>query len=477
MRRITFVLQFIFALLFGAVQVFAQSNGKVAGKVTDRKSGESLPGVTVIVLGTSTGAVTDVEGRYNISVKPGTYTLQLKFMSYATKEISEVVVKSGGVTNQDVTMDEPKSENLHEVVIRGSARTETLNSLLTFQKNTNTVAQVVSAESIRKSPDRNTSDVLKRVPGASMIDGKYIVVRGLSDRYNQTMMNGALMSSTEPDRKTFSFDLFPASIIDNIIINKAATPEMPAEFAGGLIQINTKDVPDQNFFNVSVGSGFNTNVLGKDFYTYKGGKFDFFGVDDGDRKLNGDFPTTKTLAQSSADDRAEMGRSLSDRWAVNDESGKLNLNLRATGGFVAKKDASKGWAGVFSFTYNKQNRAGSIIRNNYLPSDMSQTFSYRDEFYRQNVLIGGLANFTYRNKDTKISLKNSYTINSNDQTTLRTGTDMEGGVNYGIKSQELAFTSNRLLNSQLLGEHFLKASGIKIKWNGSLAGCRRIFRI
>ncbi|UYQ93250.1 TonB-dependent receptor [Chitinophaga horti] len=146
----------------------------------------------------------------------------------------------------------------------------------------------------------------------------------------------------------------------------------------------------------------------------------------------------------------------------------MNLNLQATGGFVAKKDASKGWAGVFSFTYNKQNRAGSIIRNNYLPSDLTPTFNYRDQFYRQNVLIGGLANFTYRNRDTKISLKNSYTINSNDQTTLREGTDIEGTAVYGIRSQELAFTSNRLLNSQLLGEHFLKGSNIKVKWNGSI---------
>ncbi|UYQ93249.1 carboxypeptidase-like regulatory domain-containing protein [Chitinophaga horti] len=322
MRRITIVLQFIIVFVLGAItQASAQSNGKVSGKVTDRKSGESLIGVTVIVQGTSTGAVTDVEGRYNISVKPGTYTLQVKFMGYATKEISEVVVKAGGVTNLDLTMDEPKSEKLNEVVIRGSARTETLNSLLTFQKNTNTVAQVVSAETIRKSPDRNTSDVLKRVPGASMIDGKYIVVRGLSDRYNQTMMNGALMSSTEPDRKTFSFDLFPSSIIDNIIINKAATPEMPAEFAGGLVQINTKDVPDQNFFNISVGSGFNTNVLGKDFYSYKGGKFDFFGVDDGDRKLPGIIPSADELRRSSPAQRAEMAQALNDKWSVSDESG------------------------------------------------------------------------------------------------------------------------------------------------------------
>src|SRR5690606_13242952 len=99
-------------------------------------------------------------------------------------------------------------------------------------------------------PDRNTGEVLKRAPGVSLTEGKYILVRGLPDRYNQATLNGAMMTSTEPDRKTFSFDIFPASIVDNIIINKAATPEMPAEFAGGLIQLNTKDVPGRNFFEI-----------------------------------------------------------------------------------------------------------------------------------------------------------------------------------------------------------------------------------
>ena len=90
-----------------------------------------------------------------------------------------------------------------------------------------------SAESIKRSPDKNTGEVLKRAPGTSVQDGKYLVVRGLADRYNQAMLNGVLLSSTEPDRKTFSFDLFPAAVIDNIIVNKTFIPELPGEWAGG----------------------------------------------------------------------------------------------------------------------------------------------------------------------------------------------------------------------------------------------------
>src|SRR4029079_14953181 len=154
---------------------------------------------------------------------------------------------------------------------RSSARGETISAMISFQKNTSSVAQVVSAEAIRRSPDRNTGEVLKRVPGTSVQEGIYLVVRGLADRYNQAMLNGVLLSSTEPDRKTFSFDIFPASMIDNITINKAFVPELPGEWAGGLVQVNTRDIPSSNFFNVSVGTGVNLQTIGKDFNKYKGG--------------------------------------------------------------------------------------------------------------------------------------------------------------------------------------------------------------
>jgi outer membrane receptor for ferrienterochelin and colicin len=176
------------------------------------------------------------------------------------------------------------------VTSRSSARRESVNSLIAYQKNTNTVASVISAEAIRRSPDRNIGQVLKRVPGTSVQEGKYLVVRGLSDRYNQAMLNGILLSSTEPDRKTFSFDLFPAPMVDNIIINKAFVPELPGEWAGGLVQVQTKEIPVADFLNVQIGTGFNSQTVGEDFYQYKGGKLDWLGVEDGTRALPIIFP-------------------------------------------------------------------------------------------------------------------------------------------------------------------------------------------
>ncbi len=148
-------------------------------------------------------------------------------MGYQTKSIADVVVKGGQTTNLDISLDEPKSKDLQEVVIRGSYKQETINALYVAQKNNPSISSGISGESIRRSPDRNTSEVLKRVSGASIQDNKYIIVRGLNDRYNTATINNAMLPSTEPDRKAFSFDLIPSNLIDNIVINKTASRKCP----------------------------------------------------------------------------------------------------------------------------------------------------------------------------------------------------------------------------------------------------------
>lgn len=256
MRKFPFTILFI---LLGLTS-FAQ-NGKIEGKVTDLNSGNNLAGVSISIGTGKAIASTNTDGYFVITVEAGKkYTIKLTSVGYQTKEITDVEVVAGQVTHLDILIDKA-TKTEEAVIIKSSARKETQAALISYQKNATVVAQVVSAEAIRRSPDKNTGEVLKRVPGASLQEGKYLVVRGLADRYNQAMLNGVLLSSTEPDRKTFSFDIIPSSLIDNIIINKSFIPELPGEWAGGLIQVNTKDVPARNFFNVQIGTGFNSKVL------------------------------------------------------------------------------------------------------------------------------------------------------------------------------------------------------------------------
>src|SRR6187401_1240386 len=235
----------LFTALFGLVFLSFSQSEKLTGKILNKKN-EPVLGATIKIAGSNTGTSSDMDGNFTLSLSAGKkYTLVISSVNYETKTITDVEVRTGQVNELQVLLDESSKNTLSGVVVKtsSSARKEPAASLLQFQKNTNPVASVISAEAIRRSPDKNTGDVLKRIPGASVQEGKYLVVRGLSDRYNQAMLNGILLSSTEPDRKTFSFDLFPAAVIDNIIMNKAFVPELPGEWAGGLVQIQTKEIP------------------------------------------------------------------------------------------------------------------------------------------------------------------------------------------------------------------------------------------
>ena len=201
MRIVLTVLSFLLFSVVGAQTL------KLSGKVVNEKN-EPLPGVSVQISG-GNGTSSGSDGSFQLTLNPGTkYELTFSAVGYVTKIISEVEVVAGQTNELNVTLKiASKEESGVVVTARTTQRKESVNSLLQFQKNTNTVASVISAESIRRSPDRNTGEVLKRTPGASIQEGRFIVVRGLADRYNQAMLNGILLSSTEPDRKTFSFDL------------------------------------------------------------------------------------------------------------------------------------------------------------------------------------------------------------------------------------------------------------------------------
>ncbi|NBY25411.1 MAG: TonB-dependent receptor, partial [Chitinophagaceae bacterium] len=201
----------------------------MGGKVTNNKN-EALSGVTIKIGGSTAGTMSDLDGRFSLSLVTGKkYSLEFSAVGYTTKTISDVEV-SAGIENELNVILEVKAKTEEAVVVTArtsTARRESVNSMISFQRNTNTVASVIAAEAIRRSPDRNTGEVLKRTPGASIQEGKFIVIRGLADRYNQAMINGILLTSTEPDRKTFSFDIIPSNIIDNLVINKAFVPEYP----------------------------------------------------------------------------------------------------------------------------------------------------------------------------------------------------------------------------------------------------------
>ncbi|MBL0145145.1 MAG: TonB-dependent receptor [Chitinophagaceae bacterium] len=465
-------LVFIIAFLTSLLNVNAQT-GKVEGKITDSKTGNPIAGVNVILNGTKSGAASNNDGYFVLTLTAGKkYAITLTSVNYKTKLIEDIAVVANDVNHLDIVL-ESASKTETEIIVKSSSskRLETSAALIAYQKNTAVVAQVISAEAIRRSPDKNTGEVLKRAPGTSVQDGKYLVVRGLADRYNQAMLNGILLSSTEPDRKTFSFDLFPAAVIDNIIVNKTFIPELPGEWAGGLVQVNTKDIPSKGFLSVQFGTGFNSQTLGNSFFSYKGGKYDWLGVDDKTRKLPSEtFPVKSKFQVLSQDEKNAYAAQFSNTWTATEGNAGLNASVLINGGFKTKlfgKDAG----GLISISYNKSNK-NLAFQNKFYSingTNADVNFDYQNNKYSQDVLVGGLATFAIQlNNYNKISIKNLFNINATDYTTIRTGKDFESDPILGenIRAKEMAFKSNIYNNTQIIGDHNFAKINAKFKWYG-----------
>ncbi|MDP3313169.1 TonB-dependent receptor [Lutibacter sp.] len=261
----------------------AQS-GKVTGKILDGEYNDVLAFANVSVKGTEKGTTSDFEGLYALKLKEGVYTIVFSFIGYESKEITGVSIKNNQVSTINVTLN--SSVLLKEVMVTSSARQNTEASILSYQKKSATLIDGLSIASINKTGASNIASAIKSVPGVSVQDGKYVYVRGLGDRYTKSILNGMDIPGLDPDKNTIQMNIFPTNILENILVIKSASADLPADFTGGVIDIVTKDFPSQKQMEFSVSGGFNPSMHLKDNYlTYEGGRTDFLGFDDGARGI------------------------------------------------------------------------------------------------------------------------------------------------------------------------------------------------
>jgi TonB-dependent receptor len=465
---------FLLTLSFHA---FAQT-GKITGTVSDAKTGETLIGVAVYINGTTTGGSSDLDGHYTIAnLTPGTYEVAAKYISFKTKLIAGVSVKGGETVVLNLSLEE-NTTDLKEVIISASFNRESSNTLLLEQKNAVMVSDGISADIIRKTPDNSASDVMKRISGASIQDNKFAVIRGLNDRYNLAFINGAPLPSTESDRRAFSFDLFPSNMLDNLVIFKTASPDMPAEFAGGLIQINTKEIPDESFFSVTASGGYNAITTFKSRLFYEGSKTDWLGYDNGTRSIPEGIPGITDFKELSNSDtnKINFGKLFSNNWQVKSDKAPVNNNFQIAAGIPFTVFGAQ--AGVVaSLSRNETYRFSEVKRNYYDVVDNNTLLTaYNDSSHKHEVLSGALFNFSIKpGAKSKITFKNSYTLNGEDQTVRRRGLSSINlpGSEIEIKNTALWYTENRLFTSQLNGEHVFSKWNAKFKWTGGYSNIQR----
>ncbi len=470
-RKLFILLNILFAL-----NIYAQ-NGKISGTIIDSKTSETLPGAMALVEGTGNGAMADFDGKFIINnVPPGKVNVVISYISYNTKKITDVEVKAGDVTDLSVTMDAATSQDLQEVEVVVTLNKENNTALVLQQKNNASVSDGISAETIKRTPDRSTSDVLKRISGASIQENKFAIIRGMNDRYNAAYINGAPLPSSESDRKAFAFDIFPANILDNLVIVKTATPEMPADFAGGIININTKNIPEKNFQSISIGSTYHTLTTFKNFKTYKGGKFDWLGFDDGSRALPDAIPSTKDYPTLNAE-KALLAKQITPSWKIDaDKNAGLPVNLQYSIGQNFKLFKND-FGIVFAYTYINNFTRTQNIRREFEESGTGVIKRYElvDTVYNKTVLNSSLLNFAYKlGSNNQISFKNIFSINSEDRLSIRKGVrELDNDPHQFEKSSNRWFTQNRLYSGQLEGTHFIPKPKLKVNWVGGYSDVAR----
>ncbi|MEL6926482.1 MAG: carboxypeptidase-like regulatory domain-containing protein, partial [Bacteroidota bacterium] len=248
------------------------AQGTISGTILDEKYGDPLIGANVVIEGTTTGASTDFDGKYSFDLEAGTYNIVMSYIGYQDKTIQEVIVKEGEITYLDGALSDEAQELDLNVVVKAKAIERSENALLMLQRKSDKIQNGISSQEMSRLAVGNAAKAMGKVTGTSVVDGKYVYVRGLGDRYSIAQLNGLMLPSIDPYRNSVQLDLIPTSLLDNIITAKNFTPDQPATFTGGNLNIKTKSLPEREIFKVSISTEFNPqNNLIDNFLTYDDG--------------------------------------------------------------------------------------------------------------------------------------------------------------------------------------------------------------
>jgi hypothetical protein len=466
----TTVLLGLFALLVASA-VMAQAPGTISGKVVDKSNNEPLIGANVFIVGTSMGMVTDLDGRYLLrSVPPGTYTIRISFISYQSVTVDQVKVESAKDTRLNMTLSADAIQ-MKEVTVTAKALENSELNIINQQRNSGNIVDGVSAELISRNNSSDGTDVLKRMTGVTISEGKYAYIRGIGDRYNNTLLNGSSLPSTDPEKKSFAYDMFPASLIENLLTSKTATPDKPADFSGGLTEISTIEFPAQLIFDASSTTSYDAQSNMTDFITYTGGQRDWLAQDDGTRSLPSLISSTRVSRGNYTQSQLQnLGRSFSNIWQTQQATSPLNQSFKlSVGNTYSMGQALLGCIG--SLNYNNSTEIRNLEKNNY--TFEGPRYLYNGHNYSNTVSWSGMLNTTLKlGQYHKFSLKNVYNQNADNETT-----SYEGAYYYNPdyrRVTSLRFISRSLFSTQFIGEHhFGLLKGLGVNWNVSYGHSKR----
>ena len=442
--------------------IWAQQ-GTLIGKILDKKTGEGAIGATVIVTGTTTAAPVDIDGTYTLGMAPGTYTISVQSIGYKPLTFPGIVIREGQKTTLNGSLEE-NAQALGEVVVTGQKQTGTEVAMLQDLKKSEVVVSGMSNEQIVKSLDRDAAEVVKRIPGVTIQNNSFIVIRGLAERYNTVLLNEALTPSAEVDTRSFSFDILPSSVIDRVLIFKSGAPELPGEFGGGVVEVFTKNSVLENSTNLSVSGGYRSGTTFQDYQTTKHSATDWLGFDSGDRALPNALPgfgSGNDLNNISDGQLQQVGSQLRNEWKPRMNTARPDL--RVSLGLTRKFELGSLYlSNVTSVSYSNTLQQYDIRRSRYQAYDTLKRSAalltdYNDQRALSAVRLGIIHNWQARLNDyNRLEFRNFLNQYGTDEVVHRTGPSYEqGGPGQGqdFDNYSLHYQSRTIYSGQLQGTH------------------------
>ena len=479
-RRIPIVLACLLAPAGLAAQEPGNGEyGRVVGHVFSTRTGDALPSVQVSVVGTGIGTLSSPDGRFVLrNVPVGTHSVQIEMIGYGSKIVSDVVVTNGGdPVVVDISLD-PQTIELEGLTISVEAERGNTAALLGERRRAAVVVDAIGQDQISRSPDGDAGAVLKRVPGISLVDGKYAFVRGLGERYSATTLNGTRLASPVPDKKVIPLDVIPAGMLESIVTAKTFSPDQPGDYSGGLVQMRTRDFPTSRIWSISASSGWNSVTTFKDGLGYAGGSLDFLGLDDGSRDLPAAIPTDGAVRYSrsglSRDDLAAIGRSFGGDWGPSAVSLSPDQSFSASlGDELDLFGRSLGFLAALSLSRKYGQQADLIERVFASGGAADPEVDYGGDFTTASASIGGLMNLSYELAPAhRIRANLVYNRLAEDESRSLTGYNLDSGTDQ--LNTRIRYVSQTLTNAQLEGNHVLQGlGGSSVKWRSTYTRAER----
>ena len=335
--------------------------GTIVAQVISAETQKPIKDVQLFISGLNQRFRTDDQGRVQINIPIGAYSVSLLHSAYNSQTRDSVEINKDQLTELKFSLT-PAGVELAEYVVLEPHLAGSLTAVIEEQKSSAEVATIMSAEQFSRSGDTDTASALRRASGLTLVGGQFIFIRGLGERFSSTLVNGAAIPSPDPTRRVVPLDIFPTSVLESILVQKTYSPDRPAEFAGGTIELRTRGIPDQFFFNFNGSIGVIDNSTFAKGLTYKGGDLSFLGYDDGTRALpdsladivkSGGKLDPKTPFNPDGQTPAQLeqiGEGLSTDWDIKRKDNPPLGNMQAAmgdvfnmGNFRAGYIASAGW--------------------------------------------------------------------------------------------------------------------------------------